>query len=348
MTNYYFDNSATTYPKYPGIEETLGQYLRLGGTNGERVIFTPGATWSINMVIHSILKNGGRVLISPMEHNAVMRPLRGLEKANKISIEVLTAGCDGLIDLSQLDQHLQQGVDLMIVNHQSNVNGVIQPVEQIKKMIGTIPLLVDGAQSAGETSLSFDESDIDYYATSGHKGLLGLPGSGLLLVGKNTNLEPLIKGGTGSASESEFPPKYLPDRLEVGTPNIPGILSIGGGISWKRQHQQLHNDKLDKVKKLLDSLQQLDKIQLFQAENKAHQAGTFSLQFTHQSTTQTASYLLENGAIETRVGLHCAPAAHKHLGTLESGGTVRISPGLFHSDSDFTHLLKFLKDCNHA
>jgi selenocysteine lyase/cysteine desulfurase len=125
-------------------------------------------------------------------------------------------------------------------------------------------------------------------------------------------------------------------------------LSIGGGISWKRQHQQLHNDKLDKVKKLLDSLQQLDKIQLFQAENKAHQAGTFSLQFTHQSTTQTASYLLENGAIETRVGLHCAPAAHKHLGTLESGGTVRISPGLFHSDSDFTHLLKFLKDCNHA
>ena len=368
--NRYFDNGATSFPKATGLIDIISEYIENGGTYGrgayerifsvskkieyvrdsvaeyfgvedsERIIFTSGATSSLNMVIKTMLKNNAKVLISKLEHNSVMRPLQSLAKSRKLEINYLPSYSDGLIDLSKIKKKLIENVKLVVVSHVSNVNGVIQPIEELKKIIGDIPLLVDGAQSGGEIPIAVDKNRIDYLALAGHKGLLGLPGSGILILGKNSNLDSFIEGGTGSLSEYYEQPDFLPDRLEAGTPNIPGILSVGNGINFLKKNG---NNSIIYTKYIIDELKKNKNISLFCSEFMTNQSNLFSFLIEGKDCSEIAYKLYENGKIEVRSGLHCSPLAHKTLGTFSKGGTVRIVPGIFHKEEDIENLIEEIK-----
>lgn len=365
MLRRYFDHAATAHPRPDAVRDVILWWLQEGGTYGrsayprvaevsrrveaareslaeafgvgraERVIFTPGATWSLNLVLRDRLRDGGRVLVSPLEHNAVMRPLSALAAAG-VRVEEFPAGPDGRIQPEALTAEQLAGTTLAVVNQLSNVNGVIQPLAAIRQVLGEIPLLVDAAQSAGKVPLQVDRDNFDYVAISGHKGLLGLPGCGLLLLGPRAErLQPLAAGGTGSRSEAEAMPEFLPDALEAGTPNIPGILAMAAGLAWRRQEDREPGVRLEELRRALDGL---PGVRIHAARDAEARGPLFSLNIEGISPSDLARRLSEDAGLDLRSGLHCAPRAHRFLGTLAAGGTVRIAPGPDQPEEDFACL----------
>ncbi|MBD3315170.1 MAG: aminotransferase class V-fold PLP-dependent enzyme, partial [Chitinivibrionales bacterium] len=262
MPNTYYDNAATSFPKPPSVADATVRYLRetggpygrsaypravevsrdvedvrdrlaglLGVERAERIVFTPNATQGLNMILRSELKRGDHVLISPLEHNAVTRTLAVLAKDRGVAFEVLDHFHDGLIDVERIKQKLKRSTAMAVVCHQSNVNGLIQPLAEIKDALGGVPLLVDGAQSAGAAPVSVDAWNLDYFVFTGHKHLMGPPGTGGLCLPRSPHkVTPLIYGGTGSRSESFDMPDFAPDRFEAGTPNVAGLYGLKGAL----------------------------------------------------------------------------------------------------------------------
>lgn len=370
MLRRYFDHGSTSHPKPDCVHQVVREWLESGGTYGrsayprvvevsrrveeardqlaevfgvtrsERVIFTPGATWSINMVLQDLLSAGGRVLVSPLEHNAVMRPLAALATRG-VTVDPFPAGPDGRIDVEAVTPQWTSGAALAIVCQMSNVNGVIQPLAELRSRLDGIPLLVDAAQSAGKLDINLDQDGYDYMAVSGHKGLLGLPGSGLLLLGQQAKVpSPFVAGGTGSLSEEEVMPGFLPDSLEAGTPNIPGILAMAAGISWRRAHGV---DPLPQLRQFMAGCAAIPGIEILGAVDPSWQGPLFSLNIEGMSSSAVARQLSDLAQVDVRSGLHCAPRAHRYLGTLASGGTVRIAPGPAQPEEDYGFLLDALQ-----
>ncbi len=261
MPNCYFDNSATSFPKPPEVGLFIYEYLGQGGTYGRgayprvlnvsqriedtrlllanllgtqndgNIVFTNNATHALNLIIKGFKYIRKRVLVSPLEHNAVCRPLKYLSKTHNVNFDILPYNPDGSIATSKLSSIDFSQFDLCIVNHVSNVNGVIQPIHELKKNLGSLPLLVDASQSAGYVDIQIDAWGIDFLAGTGHKGLMGPPGTGYLFVRNPEPIEPLLHGGTGSRSDSFYMPDFLSDKLEAGTPNILGIYGLQGALS---------------------------------------------------------------------------------------------------------------------
>lgn len=344
----YLDNGATSFHKPPAVRQAVMEAMTRCANPGrggypaamaaaeqvfrcreeagtlfrcqpEQVVLTSNCTHGLNLAIRTLVKPGDSVVISGFEHNAVTRPLRALSAQIKVAGRRLFDWQD---TLEQFEDSLKKGVKAAVFTHVSNVFGYILPVKELAALCRQygVPFVIDAAQSAGSISVDFQELGADFVAMPGHKGLLGPQGTGLLLCGRLP--EPLLYGGTGSESIRQDMPDFLPDRVEAGTANVPGIAGLAAGLQHlrrvgvdtigKREHMQ--------AQRCARGLQRLG-FRVFAGE---HQAGTVS--FVPNMDCEAAAELLAGRGIAVRSGLHCAPLAHESAGTLETG-TVRVSFG---------------------
>ena len=344
----YLDNAATSFHKPPSVRQAMlramdccanpgrGGYAaameaaetvfrcretasKLFHCSPEQVVFTSNCTHGLNIAINTLVKPGSRVLISGFEHNAVTRPLHGLEA------EIIVAGrklFDWQDTLTQFEQALKMGVDAAVFTHVSNVFGYILPVDEMAALCKqyTVPFVVDAAQSAGTQTINFARWGADFVAMPGHKGLMGPQGTGLLLCGRLP--KPLTYGGTGSQSLQQQMPDFLPDRAEAGTLNVPGIAGLDAGMCYVNRFgaEKMLRREQDLVVRCAAGLRKLG----FQVFSGDHQSGVLS--FVPPMDCQEAANRLAGQGIAVRAGLHCAPLAHQSAGTLETG-TVRLSFG---------------------
>lgn len=361
----YLDNAATSWPKPPGVAEAMaGALTRAGGNPGRaghrlslasghimydvrealaeffgapdplRVIFTQNATHALNLALHGLLRPGARVVCTSMEHNGVMRPLRALERAG-VEVVVVPCGTDGLLPVDLLAAAVTPGTALVVVNHASNVTGTIAPVAEAAEVAwraGAL-LLVDAAQSAGALEIDMGRMGIDLLAFAGHKGLLGPSGTGGLLLGERVDprrLASLMQGGTGSRSEQEVQPEDLPDKYESGTPNFVGIAGLGAGLAYVRERgvAAIRADEMALVERLRDGLLRLPAVTVYGPADPERRVGVVSFTVGAVPVSEIGFALDDEFEVMTRIGLHCAPAAHRTIGTLP-GGTVRLAPGPF-------------------
>lgn len=370
VTGGYFDNAATSFPKPEACAREICRYLNeiggpygrsaygraleasrtveetrdlvaalLGAGNPERILFTAGATSAINTIIKGLDLRDGSILVGPLEHNAVMRPLEALRESNGLEIRILPALSDGRVDLASVANMDFSGCLLAAVNHMGNVNGVIQPIGELKTLLGDIPLLVDAAQSAGHEPIDVDSWGIDFLAFTGHKGLMGSTGTGGFFIREGLDLNPLVNGGTGSRSESWETPEFLPDRFEAGTPNVAGLFGLHGSLSEPPRSAHSRDDFLN----FLASAAKIPNLRVHAAVETTYQGELFSVTSLKKDPSELGMALFERHGVETRIGLHCAPLAHRILGTFPEG-TVRIAPGMYHTAQDFEDLLKILED----
>ena len=296
----------------------------------EQVIITANATHGLNIAIRSLVKPGSRVILSGYEHNAVTRPLHAIEGVELVVIDTPLFCPQEL--LQELDAALKTGADAVICTHVSNVFGYILPMAEIAELchVRGVPLIVDASQSAGMLPVSLAEWKAAYIAMPGHKGLYGPQGTGLLLCGSE-HAEPLLRGGTGSASRSQEMPADLPDRLEAGTHNMPGIAGLLAGIRFVRWRGTDHICSYERqlVHRAAGQLEMIPGMRVYKSEDAAQQTAVLSFAVSGMSCEAIGEALAEKGAA-VRAGLHCAPLAHRTAGTLD-GGTIRLSPSLFNT-----------------
>ena len=348
MAVIYLDNGATSLHKPPQVKQAVLRAMEQCANPGrggypqaqaaaktvfatreaagklfdclpEQVVFTQNCTHGLNMAIRSVIRPGDTVVVSGFEHNAVTRPLKAL------GVKTVVVGrkvFDWDDTLEAFEGALRKGVDAAVFTHMSNVFGYILPVEQMGLLCRQygVPFILDAAQSAGSLPVSLESLGAEFIAVPGHKGLLGPQGTGMLLC--RGKLQPLLFGGTGSASMQQDMPDFLPDRGEAGTLNVPGIAGLGAGIRYLLQHGIDHVFAREKAeaKRCAAGLKKLG----FRVFSGEHQGGTVSF-LTGGDCEDAAAYFARNG-IAVRAGLHCAPLAHESVGTLATG-TVRISFG---------------------
>ena len=365
----YLDNAATTFQKPAAVQRAVMQAMRTMSSPGrggyaaaqqaeetlfrcrsaaaalfsvpsvEQVVFTMNATHALNIAIKSLVRPGGRVVISGYEHNAVTRPLHAL------GAEVIVAAAPLFSPpetVSAFERALALRPDAAVCTHISNVFGDILPIERIAQLCrrADVPLIIDASQSAGALPLDFSALRPAFVAMPGHKGLYGPQGTGLLLCGHD--VLPLLEGGTGSASLRQEMPDFLPDRLEAGTHNVPGIAGLEAGISFvraQRQERILHHSRV-LIRKAGEGLQRIPRVHAFLSPNAGAQAGVLSFCMEGLSPEALAELLSARG-FALRAGLHCAPFAHKTAGTLPEG-TVRLSVSAFNRESEIDQFLSSL------
>jgi cysteine desulfurase family protein len=342
----YLDNAATSFPKPSAVLAAMNDFLeRAGGNPGRsghrlsfgirdplRVIFALNATHGLNLALQGLLRPGDRVVTGGMEHNAVMRPLRDLEKRG-IQVDVVSANADGTHSASAWSAALEAGARLVVLNHASNVCGTIAPVEEIAELAhqaGAL-ILVDAAQTGGVLPIHMTEMGIDLLAFTGHKGLQGPPGTGGLILADSfdpSQLNPLVRGGTGSRSEFEIQPDDLPDRYESGTPNGVGIAGLGAGINWLKERglEQIRAHEVELTRHLREGLRNIKGMKLYGVNDPELSTAVVSFTLEGRRVSEVGYRLDEEFEIFCRVGLHCAPAAHRSIGSFPEG-TVRLAPG---------------------
>ena len=361
----YFDNAATSWPKPESVGQAMLHYLNdVGASPGRsghrlaldagrlmlqarenlaalfniedpgRVVFTKNVTEAINTALFGLLEPGDRVLTSAVEHNSVMRPLRWLESNLIITLETIPCDEHGVLDLAALATALETPTQLVALTHASNVTGAINPLSIICPMVqaaGT-RLLIDAAQTAGALPIDLASNAIDLLAFTGHKSLLGPTGTGGLIIGDAVKLRPLTLGGTGSESEYEFQPAFLPDQLESGTINSVGIAGLMASTQFLLEtgveQVQRHDQML--VARLLEGLAAIDGVTVYGPQDAANRAGVVSFNIDQKSPADVGLILDEEFEIMCRVGLHCAPAAHRAVGTFPDG-SVRFGVGYFNT-----------------
>ena len=365
MRSVYLDNGATSYPKAPGVGEAMAHYITnigcniarggyqqaydaagrvleireklnslVNGPGSRNVVFTPGATAGLNMLLKGLLRPGDKVLTSPMEHNAVLRPLEQL-KQRGVTVELLPCTERGELILEGLADRLTPDVRAVILCHGSNVSGTRFPIAQVGPLCRErgIFFLADAAQTLGVIPVDMAAMAIDGLAFPGHKGLLGPQGIGGLVLTDALagELEPLLSGGTGSMSESLDMPPFLPDRLEAGTLNLPGIFGLGAALDYLEGEGEALRVREHKLAgHLWARLMELeeDGVRVLGSRDPSNRTGVVSIDFLKADNGEMAFRLEQEYGIQTRCGLHCAPLAHQTLGTFPQGA-VRFSVGPF-------------------
>lgn len=314
------------------------------------VIITPGATAGLNFIIKGLLKPNDHVIVSSMEHNAVMRPIMQL---NGVTFDRIPCDGEGRLKLSGIEPLIRANTRLLIMAHGSNVCGTVQEAEAVGRICARhgIPFVLDAAQTAGHYPIDFDRFNLSGLCAPGHKGLLGPSGIGLMLLRDEfaARLDPLIAGGTGSASDKEYLPDYLPDRFESGTPNMPGIYGLeaalafveAAGVSALRKHE------LELTSRFIAGLEGMRGVRLVGTKELEHRTGVISLDFVDGDNAAIAFKLESEYGLLTRCGLHCAPSAHKTLGTFPQG-TVRFSLGFANTENDVDIALEAIKALSEA
>lgn len=310
--------------------------------SAERIIFTKNATEAINMVLFGFLGSGDHVIASSMEHNAVMRPLRQLETQG---LQLTLAPCDsaGRLDPSLIRQALTPRTKLIVLTHASNVTGTLMPVAEvgaIAKAAG-VRFAVDAAQTAGVCALNMAKNCIDFLVFTGHKALGGPQGTGGLALGPDVELRPLTYGGTGSASESELQPSFLPDKLESGTLNAVGIAGLGAALEdlnhFGVSNVLVHERRM--IRLLREGVRRISAVSVYGPDDPDECVGVLSLNIGDVSCTDAGMRLEREFGVLTRTGLHCAPAAHRTIGTFKRGA-VRFSVSRFTTEQDIEAAVK--------
>lgn len=378
MPAIYLDHAATSFPKPPCVAAAMTEYLTHVGANINRgnygaaqqaelvalrlrrrlcelfdfadpthVVLTPGNTWGLNLVLGGALHPGDHCVVSGMEHNAVMRPLQQLVRQG-VTFTRVPCDREGFLDLRALEAAFRPNTRLVVLAHASNVSGTLQDAAAVGKLCAErgVPFCLDAAQTAGHLPLSFRELGLSALSVPAHKGLLGPQGLGALLLAPDfaKALTPYVTGGTGSASDSEEQPAYLPDKFEPGTPNLPGIYGWEAALAWLQgigvAAVRAHDLALSR--RFLDGLADLPGVRLAGPADPARRVGVFSLDFVGRDNAEIAYRLETDYGILTRCGLHCAPAAHKTLGTFPRG-TVRFSTGWSTTEADIDAALAAIR-----
>ena len=309
-----------------------------GVSNPEQIVFTFNATHGLNIAIRSLVKPGDRVVVSGWEHNAVTRPLHGLGAEIAVARAPLF---DRAGQIAAFEQALEEETKAVICTHVSNVFGFILPVEEIASLCRNrgIPFILDASQSAGCLPVRQDRLGAAFIAMPGHKGLYGPQGTGILICGMEQPL-PLLEGGTGSVSMLQSMPEYLPDRLEAGTHNVPGIAGLLAGLGYVRAKgtEAILRKERGLIQQTARGLAHLTDVELYAADNPADQAGVLSFRIKDRDCEEVGEALGRRG-IAVRAGLHCAPTAHQSAGTLETG-TIRLSVSDFNTPAEVARTIQ--------
>ena len=377
LNTLYCDNAATTFPKPQSVLGAILDYMQnIGASPGRsahhpalkagrviftvreklaalfnvpdpsRIIFTSNATEALNLGILGLLSNGDRVATTGMEHNSVMRPLNFLARERGIHVSVAPCDKNGGLDVDAFERTIKTGVKLAVVNHGSNVCGAIAPLQRMGAIARAhgATFMVDAAQTAGYVDIDVQSMNIDVLVFSGHKGLYGPAGTGGLYIGDGLNLRPLKYGGTGSDSASEEQPDFCPDKYESGTLNGSGIAGLGAGIDFISQKGleavRMHGAELTGY--FLDELSSMDDVAVIGPNDPENMLPTISIVCKKIDQGIVARRLNDEFGICIRMGLHCAPNAHRTLGTFPQG-TIRFSFGIFNTLHDIDAIMYALK-----
>ena len=368
MDTIYLDNAATSFPKPEGVSTAMKTYLDQVGAPFNRsvygsaqdaglvtlqlrqrlkklfhfpeavthVILTPGATWGLNMAIKGFLKKGDHCIVSSMEHNAVMRPLLQLPG---VEFDRIPCNREGLLNPADVEKLIRPNTRLLVMAHGSNVCGSVQDAKAVGELCRKhgIAFVLDAAQTAGHYPVDFEAFGLSALCVPGHKGLLGPSGIGALLMTDAfaKTLDPIVAGGTGRASDSEYLPDYLPDRFESGTPNLPGIYGWEAALQYveTRGVEGLRAHEMALCQRFLEGLSSIEGVALCGTKDLNRRVGVVSVDFLHKDNAEAAFELEMDYGILPRCGLHCAPSAHKTLDTFPRG-TVRFSLGFSSTEAD--------------
>ncbi|MCD6351303.1 MAG: aminotransferase class V-fold PLP-dependent enzyme [Armatimonadetes bacterium] len=369
----YMNHAATSFPKAPGVVEAVAEHLRsvagsagrgghtfaagtelllwetrrelnalFGTREATRWVFTCNATDAINTALKGYLRPGGHVLASALEHNAVARCLRYLGQTAGVDVTRLPYVPGIGADASDIARLVRPDTRLVVITHASNVTGEILPIEDLAQAAHEqgVPVLVDAAQSAGVLDLSVEQQELDMVACTGHKSLLGPPGTGALYVRPGLEVVPLRHGGTGSQSELDTQPTRWPDAMESGTPNGPGLAGLKVALQWVREQtpEVLRRREVELMRQLIEGLADVPGVEIYGPRNAEQRVGLVSINIAQEDPAWVAQELEERGIL-TRSGLHCAPWAHEALGTLQRG-TCRLSVGPFTTVEDIERVVK--------
>jgi cysteine desulfurase family protein len=373
----YFDNAATSWPKPDAVCAAISDCFRDAGGNPGRsghrmsiaaariienarealaelfnaenpscIVFTQNATHALNLALYGLLHPGDHVVTTSIEHNSVMRPLRHLESLG-VEVTVVDSRQDGTLDLDSFEGALRPTTRLLVTTHASNVIGTLVPVGALAAMARKhgIPYLVDASQTAGSIPIDVQEIGVDLLAFSGHKGLLGPTGTGGLYVREGIVLAPLMRGGTGSDSAYETQPEFLPDIYESGTLNVAGIAGLAAGVRFLSEIgiESVNTHELKLVAQFLAGASEIPGIILYGARNAALQCGVISFNVAEAMSSEIGLILDQSFGIMARTGLHCAPSAHRTLGTFPTG-TVRFGLGWFNTPAEVNLALEALRE----
>ena len=372
MTAIYLDNGATSYPKPETVYAAVADYMRgngaspgrgnyarardadelvyqtrkalcklLGARRPSEIIFTSNATEALNMALKGWLNPGDKVVATSYEHNAMWRPLRKLADEIGVRTELIPCSPEGRCDTSRLSEALEDA-RLVAVAHGSNVIGCVAPLAEIAGTARArgVPVLVDAAQTAGVYPIDLSAVPVDMLAFTGHKGLMGPPGTGGLYLREGLELRTLKEGGTGGMSESPYPPKAPPDRYEAGTMNVCGIAGLRAGVQFLLETgvQNVRAHEIEVTKTLLDGLASIPGLRFYGPAAARDRLGLVSFNLEGVGANEVARKLDEEHGIMVRAGLHCAPQAHRVIGT-ESVGAIRVSLGYFNGKRDAERLV---------
>ena len=379
MERIYFDNASTSFPKAEGVAEAVYHYMKDCGCNINRggydeayqaeetvlrtrqqltelfhgpdcrnVVFTRNITESLNVLLKGFLKAGDHVLVSAMEHNAVMRPLTQLTEQG-VSFDRIPCGADGTLDVSAMDRLLRENTRAVVMLHASNVCGTLMPVGTVGAFCHAhgLRFILDTAQTAGVFSVDMEAMHIDALAFTGHKGLLGPQGIGGFLLQPDMVplVQPLIAGGTGSISHEEQMPSFMPDRFEAGTMNLPGIMGLHAALRWLEQEtiDAVRSHELELTERFLSGALDIPCLRVVGRRDISGRAGVVSVVPENADPALVADALGREYGIMVRVGLHCAPNAHKTLGTFPTG-TIRFSFGRWNTPQQVDTALSALRE----
>jgi cysteine desulfurase / selenocysteine lyase len=373
----YLDNAATSFPKPRSVTDAMVRYAtELGASAGrgayreavetgalitecrrrlnrlfhgerpEHFVFTLNCSDGLNLAVKGLIdpREGGHAICTHIDHNSILRPLRAMEEYGHARVtRVPVEGSTGLVDPDEIRRAIRPDTKLIAITHASNVTGTVQPIRQIGRIAheAGIPFIVDAAQSAGHVPIDVQADGIDLLAAPGHKGLLGPLGTGFLYIrpGLETRLRPLKEGGTGSVSEQDRQPEFMPDKYEPGSHNAIGIAGLSEGVKWMAEQtvEKLAAHDLDLVRTFLDGIRDIEGLTLYGPQGVKHRTGVFSIRMEGYDPHELATVLETSYGILTRAGIHCAPLAHEAIGTAATGGTVRFSFGPFVSKQDVSY-----------
>ena len=374
----YLDNAATSFPKPKEVATAVYDFMVNNGTssgrgsykkamqsdyivyecrkligklfnfdNPKKVVFTSNVTDSLNIAMRGILKENDHVITSSLEHNAVWRCLKTLERDINIKIDTVECSKDGITNSQDIKKYIKKDTALIVFTQASNVLGTIQPIREIGAIARehNIPFLVDSAQSAGAMKIDVKEDNIDILAFTGHKSLLGPMGTGGLIINTDIDIKPLKAGGTGGDSAYEYQPDYYPNHLETGTSNVSGIAGLREAIKFlnKEGIENIHNKEKELTKYALEKLETVKDIEIYGPKDCEKILSVISFNIKDKRPEDVGSILDQKYDIMLRAGLHCAPTAHSVIGTKERG-TLRIGLGYFNEKEDIDKLVEALNN----
>lgn len=374
----YLDNAATSFPKPKEVADAVYDFMINNGTSSGRgsykkamqsdyivyecrklignlfnfddpkkVVFTSNVTDSLNIAIRGILKENDHVITSSLEHNAVWRCLKTLEKDINIKIDTVECSKDGITNPEGIKKYIRKDTALIVFTQASNVLGTIQPIKEIGKIAreNNIVFLVDAAQSAGAMKIDIKEDNIDILAFTGHKSLLGPMGTGGLIINTDIDIKPLKAGGTGGDSAYEYQPDYYPNHLEIGTSNVSGIAGLRAAIKFlnKEGIDNIHNKEKKLTKYALQRLETVKDIEIYGPKDCEKILSVISFNIKNKRPEDISTILDQKYDIMLRAGLHCAPTAHSVINTKDRG-SLRIGIGYFNTKDDIDKLVEALNN----